>query len=58
MTGPIVLTDETIRRMEEEASRRLGMPVIRLKEAIEKITIEELIVRGIVASLKEVKAMR
>ena len=58
MTGPIVLTDETIRRMEEEASRRLGMPVIRLKEAIEKITIEELIIRGIVASLKEVKAMR
>lgn len=53
MSGPIVLSEKTINKMADEAGKRVGLSVIRVKEAIEKITVEELIVRGLVASIKE-----
>lgn len=56
MAGPIVFSEKTIESMRAEASKRLGITVINLKEALDshKITPEELMVNGIVASMKEV----
>lgn len=63
MPGPIVLTKQVITQMTEEVAKRLGDsdPVemswnkIRAEEVLEKTAPEELIVRGVVASLKQSK---
>lgn len=52
MSIHLVLTDTILESMAKEVEKRMGITTIRVKEFIEKTTPEELIVRGIVASIK------
>ena len=52
MTGPIVLGEDMINRIAKDVERRIGVPVIGVKEALERASPEEFIIRGIIATIK------
>jgi len=56
--GQVVFTESTINKMAEEAARQAGITdSSEAKKLLDELQPEELIVRGVVAFLKEEKAM-